>query len=78
MTISGSNGSSRVEVHSDGSAEWSMTFVDTGLDATIAERLKAGIARNIWGDPGYYRITIVGDSIYKAARAALDKGSAAR
>ncbi len=46
----------------------------TGLSRSgrlIAERLKAGIARNIWGDAGYYRIIIANDTIYKAARAAL-------
>ena len=42
----------------------------------IAERLKAGIARNIWGDAGYYRITIATDSIYKAARSAMETGFA--
>ena len=44
----------------------------------IAERLKAGIARNIWGDAGYYRITIANDPIYKAARTALDHDLARR
>lgn len=39
----------------------------------IAERLKAGVARNIWGEAGYYRITIASDPIYKAARSAMDK-----
>ncbi len=42
----------------------------------ISERLKAAIARNIWKDAGYYRITMASDSIYKAARAALDQGLA--
>lgn len=39
--------------------------------ALINERLKAGIARNIWGDAGYYRTLIGGDSIYVSARDAL-------
>lgn len=42
----------------------------------IAERLKAGIARNIWGDAGYYRIAIATDSIYSKARSAMDAGIA--
>ncbi|MBP7513431.1 MAG: S41 family peptidase [Flavobacteriales bacterium] len=42
----------------------------------ITERLKAGIARNIWGDAGYYRITIASDSIYSQARSAMDAGIA--
>jgi carboxyl-terminal processing protease len=37
----------------------------------IAERLKAGIARNIWKEAGYYRVVIASDSIYLAARRAL-------
>lgn len=37
----------------------------------IAERLKAAIARNIWGDAGYYRILIQGDSLYAKARSAI-------
>ena len=37
----------------------------------IAERLKAGIARNIWGEAGYYRVVIGTDSLYLAARRAL-------
>lgn len=44
----------------------------------IAERLKAGIARNIWGDDGYYRLTLANDTIYKAARAALYRDLAGR
>jgi len=44
----------------------------------IAERLKAAIARNIWKDAGYYRITIASDSIYKAARSAMEQGLAER
>jgi carboxyl-terminal processing protease len=34
----------------------------------IAQRVKAGIARNIWGDPGYYRVMLVDDSIYQRAK----------
>ena len=37
----------------------------------ISERLKAGIARNIWGEAGYYRVVIGSDSLYLAARRAL-------
>jgi carboxyl-terminal processing protease len=44
----------------------------------IAERLKAGIARNIWGEAGYYRITLASDTIYKAARAAMEHDLAGR
>ncbi len=44
----------------------------------IAERMKAAIARNIWKDLGYYRITIANDSIYRAAISAMDKGLAVR
>jgi carboxyl-terminal processing protease len=41
----------------------------------IAERLKAAIARNIWGDAGFYRIALGGDSLYNAARKALETGT---
>ncbi|MBL7983456.1 MAG: S41 family peptidase [Flavobacteriales bacterium] len=34
----------------------------------IAERLKAGVARNIWGEAGYYRVLLGRDSLYHAAR----------
>jgi carboxyl-terminal processing protease len=37
----------------------------------ISERLKAGIARNIWQDEGYYRILLRSDPVYKAAREAF-------
>ncbi|HMN04461.1 MAG TPA: S41 family peptidase [Flavobacteriales bacterium] len=40
----------------------------------IALRLKAGIARNIWGDGGYYRVLLGSDKIYEQARTAI-KGS---
>lgn len=40
----------------------------------IAERLKAAIARNIWGDAGYYRIALASDSLYAAARKAMASG----
>ncbi len=39
----------------------------------IEERLKAGIARHIWGDAGYYRTLMASDSIYTAARNALKR-----
>lgn len=38
----------------------------------IAERLKAGIARNIWGEAGYYRVLLGTDPLYKKARASLE------
>ena len=40
--------------------------------ALIAERVKAGIARNIWKDAGYYRVLLGTDPIYKQARASMD------
>lgn len=40
----------------------------------IAERLKAAIARNIWGDAGYYRIALASDSLYASARKAMASG----
>jgi carboxyl-terminal processing protease len=33
----------------------------------ISVRLKAGIARNIWGNSGFYRIMLETDSIYMRA-----------
>lgn len=45
--------------------------------ARLAERLKAGIARNIWGEPGYYRVELADDPIYRSAREALGRGMAA-
>jgi hypothetical protein len=33
----------------------------------ISVRLKAGIARNIWGNSGFYRIMLDTDSIYMRA-----------
>lgn len=45
-----------------------------GLEASapiIALRLKAGIARNIWGDSGYYRVLLSDDRIYERAKNAL-------
>lgn len=38
-------------------------------------RIKAGIARNIWGDKGYYRVLLSGDRIYERAKAALANGT---
>jgi len=38
----------------------------------IAERLKAGIARNIWGEAGYYRVLLGTDPLYMKARASLE------
>ncbi len=37
----------------------------------ITLRLKAGIARNIWGDNGYYRVLLDSDRFYRQAREAL-------
>ena len=37
----------------------------------IKLRVKAGIARNIWGDAGYYRVLLGDDPIYRTARTAL-------
>lgn len=37
----------------------------------ISLRLKAGIARNIWGDNGYYRVLLDSDRFYRQAREAL-------
>jgi carboxyl-terminal processing protease len=34
----------------------------------ITARLKAGVARNIWGDAGYYRILLKDDPMYGVAR----------
>lgn len=38
----------------------------------IAERLKAGIARNIWGNSGYYRLLLDDDRIFQKARRELN------
>lgn len=40
----------------------------------IADRLKAGIARNIWGNAGYYWIMLDDDRIYERAKAELASG----
>jgi carboxyl-terminal processing protease len=40
----------------------------------IIERLKAGIARNIWGNAGYYWIMLGDDRIYERARTELARG----
>lgn len=37
----------------------------------IAMRIKAGIARNVWGDDGYYRILLQKDRMYQQARSEL-------
>ena len=42
----------------------------------ITTRLKAGIARNIWGDAGYYEIMLGTDSIFKRATQELSAGGA--
>jgi carboxyl-terminal processing protease len=41
----------------------------------IATRLKAGIARNIWGNAGFYEIMLDTDSIYERAIQDLSKGA---
>ncbi len=38
----------------------------------IAMRIKAGIARNVWGDDSYYRILLGKDPAYRRARAELE------
>ncbi len=38
----------------------------------IALRLKAIVARNIWGDNGYYQVLLATDAIYGKARSALN------
>ena len=40
----------------------------------IATRIKAGIARNVWGDDGYYRILLQRDPAY--VKAQLELGTA--
>lgn len=42
----------------------------------IATRLKAGIARNIWGNAGFYEVMLDTDSIYERARRELAGGGA--
>lgn len=37
----------------------------------IAMRIKAGVARNVWGDDGYYRILLLKDRMYQRARQEL-------
>lgn len=37
----------------------------------ISLRLKAGIARNIWGDAGYYRVLLGNDRMFEKARTGL-------
>ncbi len=37
----------------------------------IAMRIKAGIARNVWGDDGYYRILLQKDRMYQRAKQEL-------
>lgn len=44
----------------------------------IATRLKAGIARNVWGDPGFYTIMLEADTIFESANKALTAGGAIR
>ena len=37
----------------------------------IATRVKAGIARNLWGNPGFYEILLGSDTLFERARHAL-------
>ncbi|MBX2971612.1 MAG: S41 family peptidase [Flavobacteriales bacterium] len=37
----------------------------------IAMRIKAGVARNVWGDDGYYRLLLLKDRMYQRARQEL-------
>lgn len=46
-------------------------------EKAIQRRLKAAIARNIWGDNGYYRVLLDDDAMYKKARAVLKDGGLA-
>ena len=41
----------------------------------IAVRLKAGIARNLWGNAGFYEIMLDADSIFKRASTELAEGA---
>jgi carboxyl-terminal processing protease len=41
--------------------------------AAIAMRLKAGIARNIWGSDGFYRIMLDSDSAFRKAQEVVGK-----
>lgn len=43
--------------------------------AQIRSRLKAGIARNLWGNAGYYETMLGADPLYDKARLELVKGS---
>jgi hypothetical protein len=46
--------------------------------AQVQWRLKAAIARNIWGDPGFYTIALQHDPIFeRAANLLVAKGEAA-
>lgn len=40
-------------------------------ERVIGARLKAAIARNIWGDPGYFRLLLMDDPEYRTARESL-------
>lgn len=39
----------------------------------IAERVKAAVARNLWGDAGYYRVILERDPVYLQARKEFDR-----
>ncbi|MBP8822665.1 MAG: S41 family peptidase [Flavobacteriales bacterium] len=67
-----------LEELADAAAKLGVAKDPKGLErssAAIALRIKAGIARNIWGDNGYYRVLLGADSIYGQARTALHSGA---
>lgn len=41
----------------------------------LSTRLKAGIARNLWGNAGFYQIMLSTDSVYERARAELNRNT---
>ncbi|MBS1581006.1 MAG: S41 family peptidase [Bacteroidetes bacterium] len=51
-------------------AKEGVTYDAAGLERSrglIVDRLKAGIARNIWKDAGYYQVLLASDPIYRKA-----------
>lgn len=61
-----------VEAASSGVAEDPEGFRRSA--SVISLRLKAGIARNIWGDTGYYRVLLERDRMFEKARKELMEG----
>ena len=41
----------------------------------LSTRLKAGIARNLWGNAGFYQIMLSTDSVYERARSELNRNT---